>query len=80
MKLRIVSPTKSTELEVVWLEINTPDGNFIIQSGYIPTTFLLSANKEMLYCFKTGKQEFIALRKGGILEVTRKEVVALLKE
>ena len=80
MKLRIVSPTKSTELEVVWLEINTPDGNFIIQSGYIPTTFLLAPNKEMHYCFKTGKQESISIAKGGILEITKQEVIALLKE
>jgi F0F1-type ATP synthase epsilon subunit len=80
MKLRIVSPTKSTNLEVVWLEINTPDGNFIIQNGYISTTFLLAANKELSYCFKTGKQESVAVVKGGILEVTKQEVIVLLKE
>lgn len=80
MKLRIVNPTKSTELEIVWLEINTPEGNFIIQNGYIPTTFLLSPNKELHYCFKTGKQESISTLKGGILEITKKEIVALLQE
>jgi len=80
MKLRIINPTESTELEIVWLEINTPDGNFIIQNGHIPTTFLLSPSKELKYCFKTGKQDFLTVTKGGILEVTKEEIIALLKE
>lgn len=80
MKLRIISPLENKDLEVVWLEINTPEGNFIIQNGYIPTIFLLSPRKEFLYCFKTGKQESITLEKGGILEITKKEAVALIKK
>ncbi|MCF7900188.1 hypothetical protein K9K77_01630 [Candidatus Babeliales bacterium] len=80
MKLRIISPQETKDIEIVWLEINTPGGNFVIQNGYMPTTFLLSPRKELLYCFKTGKQESITLEKGGILEITKKEVVALIKK
>lgn len=80
MKLKIISPAKSSIIEVVWIEINTPTGNFILQNNYTPTTFILSENKQFLYCFKTGKQESLSLPKGGILEVRKSEIIALLKE
>lgn len=78
MKLVIVTPELHKEHEVVWVEINTPEGNFVIQAGHIETTFILSARKPLLYCFKTGKREIITLEKCGILNVTKQCIMALL--
>jgi F0F1-type ATP synthase epsilon subunit len=78
MKLIIVTPESSMEHEVVWIEINTPEGNFVIQAGHIETTFALSPHQPFLYCFKTGKKEIIKLEKPGILNVTKEHIMALL--
>ena len=78
MKLVILSPESRQEHQVVWIEINTPDGNFVIQPKHIPTTLLLSPGKNFIYCFKTGKHETIRPEKGGVLHITRQEMIVLL--
>jgi len=78
MRLRIISPTKKEEFEVVWIEVLTPEGSFIIQKFHAPTTFLLSPEKEFTYRCKTGKQETRVLEKGGLLEVTSEEACLLI--
>lgn len=78
MKLKILSQTKSEEHEVVWVEANTLEGNFVIQKGHAATALVLEAQKELLYGLKTGKQDSIKLEKGGILHVTPELVTALL--
>lgn len=78
INLKIISTTSKIEHEVVWIEANTPEGNFIIQPDHIPTTLMLSPGKELVYCFQTGKHETITPDKGGILHVTRTESTVLL--
>ncbi len=78
MKLSIIEPVSKKEIEVVWIEANTPDGSFIIQNGHASTALVLAVNKELIYCFKTGKQEAIRLKKGGILEVQLNHVTVLV--
>ncbi|MFT6765757.1 MAG: F0F1-type ATP synthase epsilon subunit [Alteromonas naphthalenivorans] len=78
INLKIISPVSKTEHQVVWLEANTPEGNFVIQPDHIPTTLVLSAGKDFMYCFQTGKHETIIPERGGILHVTRTEATVLL--
>ena len=78
IKLVIISPTSKEEYEVAWIEANTPKGNFVIQPEHIPTTLMLSPNKELIYCFQTGKHETITPENGGILHITRTESTLLL--
>jgi F0F1-type ATP synthase epsilon subunit len=71
MILKIIQPTQQKEYEVVWIEANTPDGNFVIQEGHAPTTLVLSAKSDLRYCFKTGKQEVLVIKENdAILSVT----------
>lgn len=79
MHLTIISPKKKEVVEVVWIEVLTPDGSFVIQKNYSPTTFLLLPHKEFTYRSKTGKQESMTLEKGGLLEITREEARLLLE-
>ena len=78
IKLKIISPTSKTEHQVVWIEANTPEGNFIIQPEHIPTTLILAPDKELIYCFQTGKHETLKIEKPAILQITRKEATVLL--
>ena len=76
--LTIVSAKSKTEHEVSWMEINTPDGNFVIQPHHVPTTFVLSPFQECIYCLKTGKHETITPEKPAILSITRDRATLLL--
>jgi hypothetical protein len=78
MKLTIVSLKSKTEHHAVWIEINTPDGNFVLQPHYSPTTFILVAHKDFTYCLTTGKLETITLEKEALLSVTRTSALLLL--
>ena len=78
MKLTIISLKKKIEHTIVWIEINTPDGNIIIQPEHAPSTYILSAEKECLYCLKTGKHETIIIKRTTLLHVNRKEVILIL--
>lgn len=78
MNLVIISSTDSETFQVVWMEANTPEGSFIIQSEHAPTTLILSPGKEFVCRYKTGKQETRILKKGGILYITRMEAHLLV--
>ena len=78
MKLTIVSLKGKTEHHIVWIEINTLDGNFVLQPNYTPTTFVLKANEDFTYCLYTGKLETIILEKQALLSVTRTSALLLL--
>jgi len=78
VKLIIIKPLSQKETEISWAEINTPDGNFVIQAEHAETTFVLAPKKEFIYCFTTGKQEILTLETGGILEVTDNKLILLL--
>ncbi len=78
LQLLLISPTKHVEYQVVWLEVNTPSGNYFVQPQHAPTTFILEANKPLLFCFPTGKQESFTPEKNGILHITRTSATALI--
>lgn len=71
MLLTIVSPTSKKEYEIIWIEINTPTGNLIIQDHHAPLVSLIKKQTEITFCFSTGKQETIFLHTGGIFKVNR---------
>ncbi len=73
MILKIYSLSDFQEHEVVWVEISTPEGSFVIQQHHVPTLFLLLEDKEFICRYRTGKQDIRILKHGGLLEVTRDE-------
>lgn len=78
IELHLISPTKSVVYQVVWIEVNTPNGNYLIQPQHAPTTLILEAQKPLLFCFPTGKQETFTPEKNGILHITRTNATALI--
>lgn len=77
MNLIMISPEEKKSMNIAWIEVNTPVGNFVIQRGHIPTVLLLSPHQPVTICLTNGKQESFTVP-GGILEVTRKEALLLL--
>ncbi len=78
IQLTLISPVQKVDYEVVWIEVNTPNGNYIIQPQHAPTTFILAAHKPLIFCFLTGKQETFTPEKNGLLQITRKKAIALI--
>lgn len=80
MELTIQTPEESTTVTVVWIDLTTDEGNFIVQSDYIDTVFALSQNKEFTYCLATGKQHSFPLTQPAILEIKDKKGLLLLQQ
>ena len=79
MNFYIISPFEKKTHSVAWLEINTPLGNYVIQPGHVPMILTLSANKELIYCLTSGKQESFIVKQ-GLIEITRTTATVLLDE
>lgn len=79
MQFTILGPEEKKTFAISWLEVNTPQGNFVIQRGHVPSIFIVSPNQPLTICLNSGKQETFILP-GGILEVTRTSALLLLNK
>ncbi len=77
MKLKIVGPEETQEHTILWLELNTQAGNFVIQPGHTPMIVSLAQNKEVIFCLENGQQESFSTT-GGIAEINRTSATLLL--
>lgn len=79
MELHIVRPLQMSMHEVVWIELNSDAGNFVIQSNHAPMLLVLLPGKEITFRLKTGKEESIAISR-GIAEITRARTTIVIQE
>lgn len=79
MQLTIISPKEKKTYRVLWVEINTPSGNFVIQAGHAPTIVMISPGQPLLFCLENGKQETIN-PESGIVHVNRTHISLLMPE
>jgi F0F1-type ATP synthase epsilon subunit len=75
----IATPLSRRMVNVAWLEVNTPVGNFVIQRGHAPTIMALEPGKPVVYCLKNGKQESLIINR-GVVEITRDSATLLVNE
>lgn len=78
MQLKIMSTSTCEEHTIIWIEVNTPTGNLVIQDNHAPLITLVSKHQDIIYCFKTGKKNTLTLPHGGILKITRTEALLLI--
>lgn len=76
MKLKIISPYSTEEYAIVWIELNTPVGNMIIQKEHAPMLIEINPNSEILFLMSNGKQKTIIITQ-AFAHVHRKEVKIL---
>jgi len=79
MELKITGPEGTQTHEILWVEINTRVGNFIVQPGHTPMIVSLAPDKEVIFCLKNGKQESFTPT-SGIAEITRDSAILLLTQ
>jgi F0F1-type ATP synthase epsilon subunit len=62
---------------IVWVEINTPVGNMVIQENHAPMIVEIEPNSEILFMQQNGKQISIIVLQ-GFIHVTRQEIKLLV--
>ena len=77
MKLSVISPQTIQQYLIVWIEINTPVGNMVIQKDHAPMIIEIEPNSEILMMQENGKQVSVLVRQ-GFLHVTREEIKLLV--
>lgn len=79
MELKIVSPQETKTHGILWLEVFTELGSFVIQPGHAPTVLTPLPNKEIIFGLTNGKRETLTVPR-GILEVGRNKAVLLINQ
>lgn len=78
MELIIISPFSKTSVDVEWVELNTPVGNFIIQPEHAPTIVTLTPGQPIIYMTTSGKEESFNVKE-AVVQVTRNSVTLLMQ-
>lgn len=77
MKLSVINPQAIQLYSIVWLEINTPVGNIVIQENHAPMIVEIQPNSEILLMQENGKQLSILVAQ-GFIHVTYQEIKLLV--
>lgn len=73
----MVTLSDKKSFDVAWLEVNTAEGNFVMQRGHAPMILILSPNKPLIYCLQNGSEESTTIP-GGILHITREQATVIV--
>ena len=77
MKFSVINPHSVIEHNIVWVEINTPAGNLVIQENHAPMIVEIEPNSELLFMQQNGKQVSMIILQ-GFMHVTRLEIKLLV--
>lgn len=77
LELEIITRTESKKIPVLWIEVQSPTGNFIIGPDHSPLVSLLKERGKLTY--KEHQGEEVSLNTyGGIIKVDGSKAVAIL--
>jgi F0F1-type ATP synthase epsilon subunit len=79
MKLTIISPREIQEFAILWIELNAPTGNFVIQQGHAPMILILQPHQPIIFELNNGKQKTLTVPE-GIAEITRTSITILMNK
>jgi len=77
VKFSVIKPHSVVQHTIVWVEINTPVGNMVIQEGHAPMIVEIEPNSELLFMQPNGKQILMIVLQ-GFMHVTREEIKLLV--
>lgn len=75
--MEVVFPTSAQKIEVVWVDVKSPTGSFMIGPQSSPLVSLLSANSKLLFKSETGSMGTIEIP-AGMLEIDENGNVLVL--
>ncbi len=64
INLEIVSPSLNISENIIWLELNSPAGNIVIQPDHTPMFISVLDGESFIYCLENGKQKNIKIEDG----------------
>ena len=79
LELTIIGAVTKKNISVLWLEVQTPTGNFVIQEGHAPMIVVLSRNRKITFALNDITTESMLLR-GGLLEIRRNSATIIIDE
>jgi len=79
MKFSVINPHSVTSYAIVWIEINTPAGNMVIQENHAPMIVEIEPKSEILFMQEHGKQLSITVLQ-GFIHVTRQDIKLLVTQ
>ncbi len=79
MQLQIARPTEKKLINIIWIDLQTPVGSFVIQPEHAPMIVALKPDSFVTFGLDSGKQESVAVKQ-GIAHITREAVTLLLNE
>lgn len=78
MLLSIVSALEQKNLTIDWLEVNTNQGNYVIERAHVPTVLVLTPESKILYRASGASEVETLTIKQAIVHVTRTDVTILV--
>jgi len=79
MKLQIITPHDKKDIDVAWVELETPVGNFVIHSGHAPTVLTLLPKHSVIFRTKAGIEESVLIN-NGVVNIDREKVIIITDE
>lgn len=77
MQLHIIGVDQKEEFNVLWVELQTCAGNFIIQPEHAPMIVQMQPKSQIRFCLDNSKQKTIDIV-SGLAHVTRDLVTILI--
>jgi F0F1-type ATP synthase epsilon subunit len=78
MILEIIRPTKKEVLEIEWVELQSPTGNFVVGPNHSPLVSILKERGKMLYKkVQSEKTESVDIY-GGVFKVQNDHGIVIL--
>ncbi len=77
MQLHIVGIDQSQHHKVLWVELQTTQGNLVVQPEHAPTVVALQPGSQVRFCLDSSKQKVFEVS-SGFAHITRHEVTILL--
>ena len=76
MILNLITPFQKITKTIVWLEVDTTVGNFVIEPEHAPMILTLERESNLVFCLTSGKREKIQI-KSGIAHIKRDSITIL---
>ena len=78
MKFKILSPTEKRTVNVLWIEANTNQGNFVIQPEHAPIILILKQDSSLLFKEVNKKENEEISIPNGLLEIQKQQAMLLI--
>jgi len=79
MRLQIITPHDEKDIDIAWVELETPVGNFVIHGGHAPTVLTLLPKHPVIFRTKSGVEESVLIN-NGVVDIDREKVIIITDE